>query len=49
MSVIEIDGVVYKVAPEVAALLQVVSEERDELYEALTKKGGENGNGRRDA
>jgi hypothetical protein len=31
MSKVEIDGVSYDVAPEVAGLLQAVSEERDEL------------------
>jgi len=34
MSKVEIDGVSFDVAPEVAALLQAVSEERDELKDA---------------
>lgn len=36
MSTVEIDGTTYKVAPEVAELLQAVSEERDELTSAMT-------------
>jgi hypothetical protein len=34
MSTVEIDGVAYEVAPQVAGLLQAVSEERDELRNA---------------
>ena len=37
---IEIDGTDYEVVPEVAALLQAVSEERDEMREALIWCGG---------
>jgi hypothetical protein len=35
MSKVEIDGVMFDVAPEVAGLLQAVSEERDELSTVL--------------
>ena len=35
MSKLEIDGVAYKVEPEVAALLQALSEKRDELKELV--------------
>lgn len=37
MSKVEIDGMSFDVAPEVAALLQAVSEERDELRDEAAK------------
>ena len=41
MSKVEIDGVAYECPPEVAGLLQAVSEERDELQAAMTASGME--------
>jgi len=35
MSKIEIDGVEYEAVPQVAGLLQAVSEERDEMFDHL--------------
>ncbi len=37
MSKVEIDGVAFDIAPEVAGLLQAVSEERDEAISLLEK------------